>query len=145
MSSSQTVIDGAKTPQSIPDSVAYRLFFDANTQPDQPTAAQVQRQRAKLARTGLSQPDRDALNAEISKFHAAYTTLAGQYKQAVAAAINTGAPLDRAGFVAKRESLIQSTRNNLKAELTADGAARLDAFIQQEKARMKIVTSAAMP
>jgi hypothetical protein len=41
-------IDGSKTPELIPDSVAFRMFFEAVSEPPLPTPEQVRRQRAKL-------------------------------------------------------------------------------------------------
>lgn len=48
------VIDGSKTPALIPDSVAYRYFFGAVSEPPNASAEQRKRQAAKLVPASLT-------------------------------------------------------------------------------------------
>ena len=139
------VIHGSETPELIPDVLAYRLFLDANVQPENPTPADLAKQHARLARIGLAGVEETLLNEEISKFHNAHVSLAVAYKQAFDQSRATGGIVDGVGFNARREALVLGTQQELKSILSTDGFSHLDKFIQGQKARMTIVKSQNMP
>ena len=133
------IIDGSVNPQAIPDSVAYRLYFVAVS--ELPTSLPSRRQHAHLLSAGLKENDIQATAKILASFKTQYAALIAQYNASPEVLNNTndGLPL----FLAKRDALVQETRDALKAALTPTGMTTLDTHIKQEKAMMKIAASEA--
>ena len=68
----QDVIDGAKTPDLIPDSTAYRLFLITVSEVSNPTSEQLSRQIAFLKTAGLDEDDINSAIPILAKFKSEY-------------------------------------------------------------------------
>jgi hypothetical protein len=136
MNHAAKVIDGSKTPQLIPDVVAYRLYFVAVSEMPNPTPDQVRRQRAHLGRIGLSDADRDSTARILETFKVQYQALIDDYNNTPE--VKSGSTALQSAMLARRNTLVQITRDSLKESLSADGMARFDAHVQREKAHMRV-------
>jgi hypothetical protein len=130
-----TVIDGAVNPNLIPDSVAYRLYLFTVSMRQSPTQVDQECQKAHLMRTGLSDADRQVFVGILSGFRTQYDALEAAYN-ALASANSTNANIST--LLTQLDDLVQSTRNAINAQLSSQGAARLNAFVIAEKANMKV-------
>jgi hypothetical protein len=74
-----TIIDGAVSPNLIPDSVAYRLYLYAVSTGRSPAQVDQQSQHAHLMRTGLSEADRQVFVGILSDFRTQYDALEAAY------------------------------------------------------------------
>ena len=128
MASHASVIDGAQHPELIPDSTAYRLYFE--------TVAKMPADllRVQLSSAGLSSDEIDRAAAAIQQFKSSWDTLRDTYNQAVEA--GTGPDLET--FLFKRDRLVEQLLSNLQTIVTAEGYSRLQAHVQLEKRHMKV-------
>jgi hypothetical protein len=120
----------------IPDVVAYRLYFVAVSEMPNPTPDQVRRQRAHLGRIGLSDADRDSTARILETFKVQYQALIDDYNNTPE--VKSGSTALQSAMLARRNTLVQITRDSLKESLSADGMARFDAHVQREKAHMRV-------
>jgi hypothetical protein len=132
------VIDGAKNPELIPDSTAYRLFFVSMAEGASPAAEEVARHQAHLARVQLNDTEGQLLVDALKTFKTQYDELVGHYNNLADLALQKGEAPDYNAFLKQREALVQSTRDELMLALSDEGLAKLDVFVQGEKRKMKI-------
>ncbi len=135
-----TVVDGAKNPELIPDSTAYRVWFVTVSLP--PNAGEKERkfQQAHLSKLQLtSNLDYLQLLTILTGFKSKYLALIAQYNESAKAALPGIA--DQQSFLQQRDDLVSSTRAAIKAHLTSDSTIRIDAHVQGEKARIQIHTT----
>jgi hypothetical protein len=119
-------IDGAATPDQIPDVVATRLFLAAIAEPIPPNSTPAPpspRQAGKLLPMGLNAADAMALRQAASTWRAQ-----------VSAAAGTAADLD---------GLTQSAMTSLQEQMTADGFASFLAHVRAQKKYMKRIPAPA--
>lgn len=133
-------IDGSVTPSLIPDSVAYRLFFVTVSEPTLPSASQVRRQRSRLAGAKLTSEEYDNVVAILSNFKAAHDSLQLKYSEIA----SHGGVIDGNTLNSERDAIVEHTRGELKNHLSRESMASLDAYIQKEKTRMKIIPAPPM-
>ena len=135
------VIDGSVHPELIPDSVAWRLYLFAVSENPSPLPNESRRQHAHLAKAGLEESDIQAAVRILANFKTQYAALIESYNHSPEVLNNTndGLPL----FLAKRDALVQATRDALKASLTPVGMSNLQAHIQTEKAGMRVAAKEA--
>ncbi|HEX3683890.1 MAG TPA: hypothetical protein VHU83_15250 [Bryobacteraceae bacterium] len=114
-------IDGSKTPELIPDSVAFRMFFEAISEPPQPTAEQVRRQRSKLLRAQLSEGDLNVVQSEMETFHTSVQQLEVDYAAALKAASMGTQQFDAQAWQARRDAITDSARLALQQHMTPSG------------------------
>lgn len=133
-------IDGSKTPWLIPDSVAYRLFFVTVAEPAQRMDDQTRRQRSRLAQAKLTDADYQSVVTVLSNFKEAHAALQQKYSEIAA----HGGFIDENTLTTERDTLVETTRRELKGRISADGMASLDALVQKEKSRMKIIPNPPM-
>ena len=131
-------IDGAVTPELIPDSIAYGLFLHAMAEPVNATPEQQRRQRAKPGRAQLAEADLLALLPILSDFQQRNQDLEQSFQGGTGS--SASANLD-----SKRAELVSAARGWMKMTVTPDGVAKLDNFIQTEKRHMVIYPYPAMP
>jgi len=131
-------IDGAVTPELISDSIAYGLFLSAMAEPLNATPEQQRRQRAKLARAQLAEPDLRALLPVLADFQQRNQALEQSFQGGTAS--TASASLD-----AQRAELVSAAREWMKMTVTPDGVAKLDSLIQTEKRHMVIYPYPKMP
>lgn len=141
--STSNIVDGRVHPELIPDAAAYRLYFVAVSEMPNPTGEAQRRQLSHLGRIGLSDSDLNALIDALNKFKAQYSELIAEYNASATIADAGGAQPDLASFMARRDALVQSVRDQLKEKLSARGIIQLDAHIQTEKKRMKVAVKEA--
>jgi|SRR5580658_1050847 hypothetical protein len=135
------VIDGSVHPELIPDAVAWRLYLLAVSENPSPLPNESRRQHAHLQKAGLGEQDINATAPILANFKTAYATMIDSYNHSPEVLNNTndGLPL----FLAKRDALVQATRDALKATLTPKGMSNLQAQIQKEKATMRVAAKEA--
>lgn len=128
MASHASVIDGAQHPELIPDSTAYRLYFEtvAKMPPD------VQRQQ--LSNAGFSSGEIATAQAAIQRFKASWDVLRDTYNQAVEAGTQPNVEV----FLAQRDRLVEQLLSDLQTTATPQGFSHLQAHIRLEKRHMKV-------
>ena len=130
------VVDGATNPDQIPDAVAYRLYFVSVSENPTPSADEAKRQHAHLGKARLSETDIQAASKVLANFKLAYAALIDTYNHSPEVLNNTNDGLSL--FLAKRDALVQETRDALKAVLTQDGMGAFDTNVKREKTHMKV-------
>jgi len=134
-------IDGAKSPELIPDDVAYRLVLLAVAEREDATDAQKARYRAKVASAGLNEDDTEAFRVILAAFQKQLDALNAQANEILARD-----PLPYAGtpdyqrlvvLSKQREPVFAQAMSALPARLTADGLAKLQSYVQKVKRGMK--------
>jgi hypothetical protein len=121
----QDLIDGSVTPNKIPDTVAYRLFFIALSNPS-PV------QQEQINSIGLGSSDANALTTLLTVFHSKYQAISDQFNSDV-----EQGSADLASFLIQRSKLVRDTRRAVAGQLSPVGAKLVDAFVQVEKGKMK--------
>jgi len=137
------VVDGAATPELIPDSSAYRLFLVVVGVSSSPSVEDAARQTTNVAKIGLSDSDSQALIAVANDFKVAYESAMAAYNTTADALQAGGQVPDVDSFIAQRDLLVESTLAKLKSTLSPPGMAKLHAHIQSEKRGMKVIHAAA--
>jgi hypothetical protein len=140
-------VDGSKSPELIPDNVAYRLVFVSLAIPPNATAAQQRRQGAFLARIGLNESDSLVLLTKLSSFYTRYADFRKHENDAADQARGTGVPIDGTWVrlsIQRRDALVQSVRDELRTVLSPNGMNLLDTFVQKEKRGMTIASVPSM-
>ncbi len=113
--SSVGVIDGSKTPDLVPDAMAYQLFFTAVSEPPNPTPAQRARQFGRLRPVALSPQDKQVLVEILTGFYTAKSS------------------------TTDLSSLAASTAQLAMSRLSPSGGTRLRQYVQNEKRHMRLV------
>jgi len=142
-------IDGAKNPELIPDDVAYRMVLLGIAEPENATDAQKARFQAKIASAGLNGDDTQALLGILGTFQSQLDALNAHTNLILASD-----PIPLAGtpdyqklvdLGKKREPVFTQAMSALPARLSADGAAKLLAYVQNQKRGMKYLPETPMP
>jgi hypothetical protein len=133
-------IDGAKTPWLIPDSVAYRLFFETVAERTQPTDDEIRRQRSRLTGIDLTDEEYKAVVTALSEFKTADEALQLKYSDIA----EHGGIVDEATVLSERDAIVEGTRTHLTERISAQAVASLNAHIQSEKSKMKIIPNPPM-
>lgn len=118
--------------------MAYRLYLVTVSKPPNRTVAEQKLQAAQLDKIGLAGNDRQAHIDILANFKTQYQSMIEAFNVQAAAAWARGDRIDQSVIRLQRERLVQSTHDTLKATLTTDGWTRLDAYVQNEKRRMRI-------
>lgn len=132
------VIDGAVNPALIPDLTAYRLWLIAVSRSPNPTEIEAKHQAAQLAKIKLQDADLKSAIDILARFRIQYQALVKSYNDDAKAMWAVGGRPDIASFLTQRDQIVQSARDSLRANLSADAWTRLDAHVKSEKKRMKI-------
>jgi len=136
-------IDGAKNPELIPNEEAYQVVFLGFAEHENATEAEKTRFHVKIAAAGLSDDDEQALFTVLAAFRKHKEAL-----QAQASAIMARDPFPQAGSVDYQELLDLTNQHKtvfaeamsaVPAGLSADGVAKLDAYVKGQKRGMKYV------
>jgi len=137
-----TVVDGAKNPELIPDSTAYRLWLVTVSLPANASDTDRAIQEAHLKKVHLPSADHQQLLHVLTDFKSQYLDLIARYNEAAKNALLHGGQADQAAFQIQREALVANARAAINVRLTQRGASNIDAHIQDQKKRMKIHTTA---
>ena len=137
-------IDGAKNPELIPDTVAYRLLFLAIAEPENATEEQKARARGKMSPAGLSESDAEAFLLLLVQFDHGMTAINAQISK-----IRDRNPLALSPLSADGQQVIQLTSQSnqlvsdtiaaLPERLSPEGLIQLQDFLQLAKRGMKII------
>ena len=125
-----TVIDGAKHPELIPDSTAYRLYL--MTVSSMPADLQV----SQLRSAGVSAEKLPKAMTILADFKSQWDHLRDTYNESTKLNPSDQSKLDN--FLKLRDALVTSTRRQLQAQLGDEVMSAFDSHVQHEKARMKI-------
>lgn len=122
------VVNGAETPDRIPDTLAYAHFFIAVAEPDEPSPAQVARRKALMAPVGLSKRDETALVDALKGLRADLDRIAEEVREMSAAP----SPSQRRllDLRLERTRALGEARTRVVTALSADGAPRLANYIR---------------
>jgi len=137
-----TVVDGAKNPELIPDSTAYRLWLVTVSLPANASDADRVIQQAHLKNVNLTNSeDHQQLINVLTEFKTQYLDLIAKYNESAKTALLQGGQLDQVVFQEQRDALVANARAAISSRLTPQGANRIDAHIQGQKIHMKIHTT----
>lgn len=131
------LVDGSKNPEKISDALAYRHFFAAFAAHPTPTSQELGRQNAQLAPLQLATADRGALVGILGTFRT-------QLDVIESAAAVAGTPTKLASLQSQKSTLVATTLANLKLVLTADGASRIDQYVQTRVKKHIVIYGGAM-
>jgi hypothetical protein len=142
-------IDGKKNPELIPDEVAYKMFFLAVAEPENPTPEQLRRARAKIAAAGLGEQDTEAFLTLLGQFHKVNADIKAQnavihernpFPHQISSDWKEAVELDK-----RRRQNVADTIAALPARLTPEGLAKLQAHLQEVKRGIKRIPWPDMP
>lgn len=122
-------INGALSPSSIPDSIAYKLVFLSLKASPSADATRQLRQCIRISAIGLSAQDAAALQSSLSQFDIDMTEVE---KQVQAQQLASAA-------VAAEGAIVERTRAALASAFSSEGAARFESYVLQEKTHMIVV------
>jgi hypothetical protein len=128
-------IDGSKNPELIPDSLAFRLYFIALSENDSTLTESTERQKAFFATAGLNAADTEVAASILRAFKKRLDAMTETYNTSVLSTNDSTA--DRRLFAAKREALVETTRNEFSIMLSTGGAKHLNDHVQGEKQKIK--------
>ena len=117
------LVDGSKTPDQIPDNLAYHHFFSAVAAHTSPSAKEMARQNAQLLLLNLSAADRQGLVQALAVFRAALDPI-----EAALLAQPTAAQV--ASLQQQKDALLASTMTAIRTSLTPDGFGQLDQYVK---------------
>lgn len=126
-------IDGAITPDLIPDVVAFRLYFAALSEPKaKPTDAvdsvlPTEKQRAKMHAIQITDDDEAILVETVSNFASTTTNASTRFKQKHSL-----------------DEVAQDSVSILRNKMSPEGFQRLLDYVRSQKAYMKIIPFPAM-
>jgi hypothetical protein len=126
-------IDGSRTPELIPDAVAYRVFFRALT-----VNPKTDRLHAFLGPANLSDADFALVVSTGPEFESLRSAYRQHEREAVAAAASAGTAVDWSALEAEKAGIGAKVKSLLQSRLSPGGMASLDALIQSEKRKMTI-------
>jgi hypothetical protein len=132
------MINGAKHPELVPDSVAYRLFFLNVAEPADATADQKSRQRAYLRAAGLREEEVQPAAAVLADFKSQYDDMVGRYNESVDLANEAGTSPDLVSFRLQLGQLVESTKQGLETAVRPESARRFEAHVRLEKRNMRV-------
>jgi hypothetical protein len=135
-----TVIDGAKNPELIPDSTAYRLWLVTVSELPSATAQDSDRQRSHLASLELTELENLQLVTLLADFKGQYLTLIERYNESAKAALAHGVQPNLNLFLQQRDDLVQSTRAAIALRLSPESVSRIDAVVHEHKKHIQLHT-----
>lgn len=136
------LIDGAETPELIPDETALNLVLLAIAEPENTTAQQVALARSKIAPATLHEQDTLAFLSIATAFRKERLNLDAQASVIHQRIRSIGSPASDFQKLAdlndQREQLLKDNLSALQSSLSPDGVKKLQAYISREKRGMKI-------
>jgi len=129
------IIDGAKTPNLIPDLTAWRLWMLSVTSEDntRPELSEARRQ-AFLRMAGIPDIEIPIAEQALAQFRKDYGVLVDNYNKR----LNAGENPSLSQFRAQRDALVQAIQNSLSGKLETTTVGKLKTHIESQKARMKV-------
>ena len=134
------IVDGSKTPDQIPDELAYQHYLKAISAHPDPLPQERDRQAAQLNALNLSSSDRRALIAVLASLRT-QLDLIENTRRSIRPGPAGAAQLSDLNI--QENTLLTTALGNLRASMTLDGSYRLDQFVKTHvKARIKIYGTA---
>jgi hypothetical protein len=124
------LVDGSKTPDQIPDALAYQHYFTAIAAHPSPSAQEQARQAAQLLVLHLSPADQQVLIASLAPFRTQLDQIEAGWVQLAGAPTNANAAAQFTALRAQQSALAAATLANLRQSLTSDGASSLDQYVK---------------
>ncbi|MGO9093988.1 MAG: hypothetical protein ACLQGV_02100 [Bryobacteraceae bacterium] len=124
------LVDGSKTPDQIPDALAYQHYFMAVAAHPSPSAQEQSRQDAQLLPLQLSAADQQALILRLASFRTQLDQLENNLANSANATPAPSTPSQLASPNAQQAALATAALAGLRQSLTPDGASRLDQYVQ---------------
>jgi hypothetical protein len=127
-------VDGGKTPDMVPDRIAYYHFIMATAIPANALPAHVARRDLLLDPVGFSKDDRDSFITALSGVREQLERIA-QHRTAWV----TDTPTARAALEAlkgEEDQILDNTRLRLQNSFSSDGQNRLDAHVRRHVKRL---------
>lgn len=125
------IVDGERTPDQIPDDVAYRHFVSVTAVPGAASPGDIHRRNSILSGVGLSPEDQAAYVSAASGVRDALNDIDYQMRNA----------RDKAAVAdelrAQKRVVLDSAAERIRSSLTVDGLARLQQHIK-ERVKRKI-------
>ena len=133
-------VDGARTPDRIPDDVAYWLFLTGMALPPESSADRLGAREAMLTRAGLSGEDRAAFVDGLEGLRQGLDEVSRLRNQfGPNSQLSPDARTKYLTLKARETELVVEARSRVERLLSSDGRTRLDAFIRTHvKTRVKI-------
>ena len=136
------IIDGAKNPELIPDSDAFRLWLLSVSELPNPSEQARVRQSSHLAKIQLADAsDLAQLVTVLTEFKSQYTTLVNRYNTSATAALARGEQPNQKLFLQQRDDLVLAARAAISSRLTATGSAQVNFHVKNEKSHMKLAVA----
>ena len=136
---SETVIDGAKNPELIPDSTAFRLWLITVSELPNATQQDRDRQQAHLAGLRLNALDNLQLTTILADFKSQYNSLIERYNESARAALANGSHPDLKLFLQQRDDLVQMTKAAVALRLPKS-APLVEERVQEQKKHIQLHT-----
>jgi len=134
-------IDGAKNPELIPDEIAYKMLFLSLMEPENPTEAEKTRQEAKLRMIRLAEDDQASFLARLGDFRDQIGELGARSEEILKATPNppraSAEWLKLSDIEQETNMLVTDTVEALRAQLSAEGFAKLEARLLDFKRTIK--------
>ncbi len=126
------IVDGAKSPDQIPDDLAYQHFFIAVSVPAAPSALEKARQAAQFLPIQLSPVDQEVVGSAVTIFRDQFD----QIEAAIAKLANTNLDPSLAAQIVslrtQQKGLAGVALASIRKSITPDGAGRLDQHINAQ-------------
>ena len=121
-------VDGAKTPERIPDHVAYRHFLMAAAEARDASPERLADRDARLARVGLSQRDTRSLVTALKTVREELNAVAAERL-----ALGRAAPAAQAAALKQREDdVMDGARARVRTFLSPEGRQRLERYLREQ-------------
>ena len=137
-------VDGAISPDGIPDWLAYRHFIMAIAQPQTPSAEQTARRDALLSRVGLSRNDNTSFLVAIRNVRDELDLVAQERRRisadpASSSFLSASSRSALETLKSRENQILGDAQTRLENALTPDGSRRLEIHIQEYvKKRIKV-------
>lgn len=135
------LVDGSKTPEAIPDRLAYKHFLLAVAEPEHPSPDESARQAARLAPLALSPSDYSDFVHQLGVFKSQLDDIEARRLR-----IESDVSLESSSresallkLKAEQDSALTSILTALHDVMTADGASRLDRYIREQVKRRIVI------
>lgn len=129
-------VDGAKTPELVPDDIAYYHFIMSAATTSNPSAEEVARRGRAIDRILLSQADSAALIGALAGVREELDRISISRRQLLGSADDESA---LQALKTRESSTLDAARTRLTTVLSVSGLAKLDLFIQQSVKRQIVI------
>lgn len=135
------IVDGSKTPDRIPDELAYQHFFLAISDPGQSSANAVSRQKAWLSRLELSAADELNLATIVNQLRKELDSIELSVNQVAADPNRSAAQKNQVLGAVKqqRQTAVAATVSRLRATMSAQGWSITDAHVRNHVKRNIVI------